>query len=376
MKFELNYEVDLSQPVLTQALKQPLFYSDSAAHELTITLKNGMFPEDASGYAYFIHMNTSVTERQALDFGEDGNVCSVEFPTIVYNTLGPISIVVQLVDGEEKTTILALAGEVRPSKSDTVVDCSGIVLPDIDDILDRLEQAEQDVADITATVRTGVRQDDSADFLYKSFFGDDSDFSITQNQNAKITKTGRLFTYTKYGTGGSTYYWVNLTGTTHRSFVGNDTQALPNIKSHDSDFIDIPGFVRNTMSYSSSGIHKIFAIENYIKISATSTSTGGNVIALRVIFRKYNEETGEYTYSSIYAPGTLIDYSYITGYGNTRIATVTIALSSDYNDAYAGRLGFVAYDQFAMYLQRRSQSLAGSVIIKPVFLTYMDSPLS
>lgn len=376
MKFELNYEVDLSKPVLTKALNQPLFYSDSTAHELRITLKDDTFPEEASGYAYFVHLNNNVTERQELQFSEDRSVCYVTLPAIVYNTLGPISIVVQITEAGEKTTILALAAEVKPAKSGTVIDCSGVVLPDIDDILDRLEQAEQGVADITATVRTSVRKDDSADFLYKAFFGDDSDFNVTQLSNAKITKNGRLFTFTRQGTSGSTYCWVNLTGATHRAFTGNDTNALTNIKRNDSDFIDIPGFVRELMAYSSENARKFLAIKWYVLLTHQTTSSSNNVIAIRTVFRKYNEETEDYTYSSIYTPTTLIDWSYINVYGATRFGLSPVLFSQEFNDTYADRTSFGEYDQFAMYLQRRSQAIAGEVILEPVLITEYECPMN
>lgn len=375
MKFELNYEVDLSKPVLTRALNQPLFYSDSTAHELRITLKDDAFPEEASGYAYFVHLNNNVTERQELEFSEDRSVCYVTLPAIVYNTLGPISIVVQITEAGEKTTILALAAEVKPAKSGTVIDCSGIVLPDIDDILDRLEQAEQDVADITATVRTNVRQDNSADFLYKAFFGDDSDFSLTQYRHATVSKEGRLFTYTNQGTTGSTYYWVNLTGAAHRSFSGNENNALANIKQNDSDFINIPGFVRELLAYSSESSRRSFVIKMCMLLTNLTTSSNNNYVAIRSVFRKYNEETEDYTYSTIYTPGVLIDRNYIDDYGKIRFTTCPIAFSQAFNDQYGGRTSFGKYDQFAMYLQRRSQALAGEVILEPVLITEYNCPL-
>lgn len=376
MKFELNYEVDLSKPVLTKALNQPLFYSDSTAHELRISLKDDTFPEEASGYAYFVHLNNNVTERQELQFSEDRSVCYVTLPAIVYNTLGPISIVVQITEAGEKTTILALAAEVKPAKSGTVIDCSGVVLPDIDDILDRLEQAEQGIADITATVRTSVRQDNSADFLYKAFFGDDSDFSLTQYGNAEVSKEGRLFTYTGTGTSGSTYLWANLTGTTHRSFNGNVTSALSNIKQHDSDFIDIPGFVREILAYSSEYDHKFLAIKWHVLLTRLTTSSSNNIVVIRVVFRKYNEETENYTYSTIYTPATLIDRNYIDSYGLTRFGLTPVVFSQEFNDQYGGRTSFGEYDQFAMYLQRRSQAIAGEVILEPVLITEYDCPMN
>lgn len=116
MKFELNYVVDLADPVTIHPLNQLLFYANSAAHELTVRLRYGLFPVGATGKAYFTHINSNITIEKPLTFNEELNSCSVVFPDEVYETMGPVSITVQITEGTEKTTILVLDGEVRPSK--------------------------------------------------------------------------------------------------------------------------------------------------------------------------------------------------------------------------------------------------------------------
>lgn len=403
MKFELNYEVDLSQPVLTQALKQPLFYSDSAAHELIITLKDGAFPSGVSGYVYFVHMNTSTTERQVLDFNEGNYVCSVEFPAVVYNTLGPISIVVQLVDGEEKTTILALAGEVRPSKSDTVVDCSGIVLPDVDDLIAQIDQIQQEIGssqDFITNAANSVRYNetqsltasqkliargnidassfsqDSCEWLYTNIFGNNDNWTAKYSGTTLITKSGRLFTMTGTGTNNSTYYAIGLTGTSHTptSQPGSGGQAalltrLKNNYSHDinNDFVPIPGIFRRILGLDSTGNAKsIVELKTYITLTKWPTTAANRSCTFYVLFRRMNANTGEYDYSDTwYNSGSPIaNIAYIT-LNNPYIWCNYLCRTKNLDNWETLGEKYEEYDEMAIYWYYRSNSLAGTMLVEP-----------
>lgn len=161
MQRELNYVVDIGQRILQQPLNEPLYTHEQKAHAIRVTLKkNGAdaeLSELAECYGYFLHEDTQVTERAVGTI--DGNVVTVVIPPETYQTPGFVRMTIHVVDGDETIVVLMLTATVKITRSDTVIDTTGEALPDLDKLLDALEDlsalaedVEAFVADVTATI--------------------------------------------------------------------------------------------------------------------------------------------------------------------------------------------------------------------------------
>ena len=203
--------------------------------------------------------------------------------------------------------------------------------------------------------------------LYKQIFGDDSDWEVSttvSSATVKAAKVGQTITFTKTGTNGTTWNWVNLTGTTHRMFTGGLDTATSNIKSSsgDGDFINVNPFFATVTN--STARDMAININWYFNATALSSNSSNNTIGFYVIGRSYNSGTSEYDYSSMTAIGSK---AFGSTAGDVHLTTV-LASTKGTLQQYAINDILSTYDQIAIYVYRKSQTLAGELLIEPIKL--------
>ena len=124
------------------------------------------------------------------------------------------------------------------------------------------------------------------DLLYKAIMGDDSDWSLQQVGDAYVTKKGLEFTFTKDGWTGSTYKYVNLTGTTHTVRSGSESSVVNSLA--DTDYVSVSN-VTNLAPFLPVGWahdYLVLGFRVYCTMTSLTGSTSNNTIYLRFNFRR------------------------------------------------------------------------------------------
>lgn len=114
MVIDLNYRVDISNGVLSQHAKQPMYYDDQYAHSINVSVFNGRNGIDLTGMSCvgYVTSERTGTTVGPITGSVSGNTCSVVLPHEAYVTSGAVKIEVKLIEGESVTTILSLIGHV------------------------------------------------------------------------------------------------------------------------------------------------------------------------------------------------------------------------------------------------------------------------
>jgi len=145
MYFETWITTDQRKLPETIALHGNVFTQDNMANLIGVVLKNDGANVDIDGsvvgYAIRADKNTVIINGE-----KEGNRAWVILPEAAYAYPGPLSVVIRVVNGDDKTVIGAVSGYVTRSISGSPVD-PGHVIPDITELLAMIEECEEAAGD-------------------------------------------------------------------------------------------------------------------------------------------------------------------------------------------------------------------------------------
>lgn len=135
------------EPHITDGL---MFSADNESNIINVELYDGGTPATVTGnvvvYAIREDENTVVFSGTLT-----GNVASATLPQSCFSAPGPLAVLIQIVSGDVKTTVLKAVFTVVASTSGAIID-PGHEIPDIADIIAMLDELEQAVASLETTV--------------------------------------------------------------------------------------------------------------------------------------------------------------------------------------------------------------------------------
>ena len=145
MIIDVNFKVDLKRGVMPQVLSQPLYFQEQNAHRINVTIMDGtsavQIDPSAQCRGYFTVLNLEET-LGPIEGTVSNNVCSVVLPQGVYAATGPFRFTINLVENDSATTVLALTGNVYSTKSDTVIDITGSIVPSLEELITKINAVD------------------------------------------------------------------------------------------------------------------------------------------------------------------------------------------------------------------------------------------
>lgn len=110
--FELWFDTDLSQPQIVHCVQGNVFSQDSQANKIGVRVKNNGANYTLSGTVkgYIILADGTLL---VINGTRSGNTAYIVLPAEAYAVVGQISISIQSVNGDTKTTLCACTGYVH-----------------------------------------------------------------------------------------------------------------------------------------------------------------------------------------------------------------------------------------------------------------------
>lgn len=149
-QFESWYSVNLNSPPQVQTIHGNVFTQDNMANLIGVKVFDGAEPVNLTGtvMGYAIKADGETVEftgsiGTAQDYGT--NAAYIELPQICYGVPGRIQIVIRLISGSTKTTLLGVTGYVTRTRTDKIVVPEGVV-PDLEELLAQIDAMEQGTA--------------------------------------------------------------------------------------------------------------------------------------------------------------------------------------------------------------------------------------
>ena len=160
MKISIKRTVNLSAPILQEALSAPMYEGESYAHEFILSAVKDNLPHPLTGsvVAYFKRAdgNTVRTEGKT-----ENGIAVITMPPECYALDGKFYLAITLVNDETQTVIYAASGIMYNTKDGEIVN-GGNTIPSYDEIMSHLEKYL--AADLTAKV---VETEDGAEIFMK-----------------------------------------------------------------------------------------------------------------------------------------------------------------------------------------------------------------
>lgn len=157
-QIETWFRQDLNKPVKVRYLDGDVFSQDDQGNIIGVEVYDGDTPASLSGTvnAYIVRSDGATASAVGT---LSGNKVSVVLPADAYGVPGIISIVLKLISGETKTTLLAVVANVYSSSTGSAVD-PGTIIPSVEDLIDAINDAiasiPPDYSDLTNAVRNDV----------------------------------------------------------------------------------------------------------------------------------------------------------------------------------------------------------------------------
>ena len=146
--FTRTFVQDLQGRIETHITDGLVFSADNESNIVNVELYNGTSPATLTGnvavYAIREDGNTVAFAGTLTD-----NVASAVLPQSCFVAPGPLAVMIQIVSGDVKTTVLRAVFTVVASSSGAIID-PGHVIPDISDIIAMLDDLEEAIADAEA----------------------------------------------------------------------------------------------------------------------------------------------------------------------------------------------------------------------------------
>lgn len=138
--------VDINKAIRCENL-ETFFKHDSLAHTFQIAVVSNGSPVNLTGYSAVAYFNRPTADTVAVVGSVTGNVVSITLAEACYAYEGHFTLVIRLTDGESsKIAIYWADGNVRIDSNDATVDPGGVV-PDLTELLAKIDQMEQATAD-------------------------------------------------------------------------------------------------------------------------------------------------------------------------------------------------------------------------------------
>ena len=131
-----------------QVLHGQAFSQDNLGNRVGVVVKDGNAPATLSGtvtgYVIRADGGTVVVEGEL-----DGNRAYIDLPESAYAVPGQIQIAIRLTSGSTKTVLGAMTAYVQRTATGTIID-PGHVVPDIDDIIAKMDEVDEAIANAEA----------------------------------------------------------------------------------------------------------------------------------------------------------------------------------------------------------------------------------
>ena len=148
--FTKTFVQDLKSCLEAHITEGLMFSADNESNIINVELYDGGVPATVTGdvvaYAIREDENTVVFSGTL-----SGNVASATLPQSCFAAPGPLAVLIQIVSGDVKTTVLKAVFTVVASTSGAIID-PGHEIPDIADIIAMLDELEEAVASLETTV--------------------------------------------------------------------------------------------------------------------------------------------------------------------------------------------------------------------------------
>lgn len=149
MQFEKWFSVDLLNTIgHVQDIGTLMFTGDNNSHKIGVRLYKGTEPQTVTGtvVGYVIRGDGGTV---AVSGSSSDNEAWIVLPEAAFAYQGRVSIAIQIVNGQEKTVVLAVSANVKIASTNTVVD-PGTIIPSVAELIDDIENAVASVpADYT-----------------------------------------------------------------------------------------------------------------------------------------------------------------------------------------------------------------------------------
>ena len=182
--FERVFEQDLNQMVEVRPGGGLLFTGDAFSLKVTVRLTRGGVSESVEGtcIAKVIRSDGATVVVEGAE--PSGNEISATLPASCFTVAGPLAVILQIVSGDVKTTVLKAVYNVTLGTTDTIVD-PGHVVPDISDIIAMMDDAEE------ATAAANAAAENAGGAI--EYFADAYDPAATYTVGKYVINNGGLY---------------------------------------------------------------------------------------------------------------------------------------------------------------------------------------
>ena len=140
MRFERVFDVNLNAPVEPRMCGGLLFTGDNESLTVRARVRRGAASEAVTG-SVVAHAIRADGSTVVVDGEASGNEASASLPASSLACEGPLGVMLRVIEGDEKTTILKAVWDVTAGTTETIID-PGHVVPDVDDVIAMMDQAE------------------------------------------------------------------------------------------------------------------------------------------------------------------------------------------------------------------------------------------
>ena len=139
--FVHTFEVDWTKPQTSKRLPEQLLTLDNGANRILCHVKSGGEDADLTGYTCLGYVQRNDGNTVTITGTVDGSDAYIDLPEAAYDYPGQIIVVVRVVNGNERTSLLHAVGIVSPSATGSAID-PGSVVPDLTTLLDKITEME------------------------------------------------------------------------------------------------------------------------------------------------------------------------------------------------------------------------------------------
>ena len=139
--FVHTFEVDWTKPQTSKRLPEQLLTLDNGANRILCHVKSGGEDADLTGYTCLGYVQRNDGNTVTITGTVDGSDAYIDLPEAAYDYPGQIIVVVRVVNGNERTSLLHAVGIVSPSATGSAID-PGSVVPDLTTLLDKIAAME------------------------------------------------------------------------------------------------------------------------------------------------------------------------------------------------------------------------------------------
>lgn len=168
---EINWETDLREALAKRQLQTPLIQADNEAHKVRVAVKDGGEAADLTGCScigYFLRADGETVAISGSGLaGIEDSTAWVVLPMSCYAVPGRGGLVIRLIKGDVRSTVLTMECSVYQSTTGQIID-PGHVVPDLDELLAQIERMESATA---AAEEAAERAEEAAEGIEEALDG-------------------------------------------------------------------------------------------------------------------------------------------------------------------------------------------------------------